>query len=76
MVISRRIDIGEFTIRIKRRIRTERHTKRRTKDVLKAVLKGALKTALTTVAGVSAYPSEESEHAINPPMKVRRELCT
>lgn len=68
MVISRRIDIGELATRSK-------CNKDVLGSVLKSVLKRALKTALTA-AGVSAYPSEESEHEINPPMKVRRELCT
>lgn len=75
MVISRRIDIGEFAIRSKRTKDVLGSVlKDVLKDVLKSVLKRALKTALI-VAGVSAYPSEESEHEINP-MKMRRELCT
>lgn len=76
MVISRRIDIGGFAIGSKRTKDVLGSVlKDVLKDVLKSVLKRALKTALT-VPGVSAYLSEEGEHEINPPMKVRRELCT
>ena len=76
MVISRRINIGEFAIRSKRTKDVLGSVlKDVLKDVLKSVLKRALKTALT-VADVSAYLSKEGEHEINPPMKVKRELCT